>query len=258
MRLSVTIVLALGLFLSQQGLLNAQGEKQTDLEQSKLPTAAPGTYMGRVIARTMSYHGANWLIRDSREQEENPRKLIAALNVKRGQQICDFGCGNGYYALRLAPLVGAQGRVFAVDIQPEMLELLKERYEARGIKNVVPILAELDNPQLDETPLDLVIMVDVYHELSHPSEILGAIYEKLSPTGRIALVEFREEDPLVPIKPLHKMSQKQALKEFTANRFKLVGQYDELPWQHVMFFARGDSNLPGVQLDMWKPAESTK
>jgi ubiquinone/menaquinone biosynthesis C-methylase UbiE len=218
----------------------------------------PRTYMGREIARTMSYHGANWLIRDSREQEENPRRLIAALQVKPGQQICDFGCGNGYYSLRLAPLAGAEGRVYAVDIQQEMLDLLEQRGKSRGVTNIVPVLAGTDDPNLGEVQLDLVIMVDVYHELSFPSEILAAIYKKMGPKGRIALVEYREEDPEVPIKPRHKMSQTQAMKEFEANRFKLVGQFDELPWQHVMFFTRHDSDLPNVQLKLWKPANSSK
>ncbi len=218
----------------------------------------PRTYMGRQIARTMSYHGASWLTRDSREQEENPQRLIDTLQVKQGQQVCDFGCGNGYYSLRLAPLVGATGRVFAVDIQQEMLDLLDQRCKARGVLNVVPILAAIDAPNFGDIQLDLVIMVDVYHELSYPGEILEAIYEKLSPTGRIALVEYREEDPKVPIRPRHKMSQSQALKEFVANRLKLVGQFDELPWQHVLFFARQDSRLPHVQLKPWEGAISNE
>jgi len=216
------------------------------------------TYMGREIARTMSYHGANWLTRDTREQEENPQKLINALQVKPGQQVCDFGCGNGYYSLRLAPLVGKQGRIFAVDIQQEMLDLLEERSKARGVTNVVPVLAAVDAPNLGDVSLDLVIMVDVYHELSYPSEILKAIYEKMSPTGRIALVEYREEDPTVPIRPRHKMSQAQAMKELVANQFKLVGQFDDLPWQHVLYFSRQDSPLPKVALKLWKPAISSK
>lgn len=219
--------------------------------------SAPRSYMGRQIARTMSYHGADWLVRNSREREEQPQKLLDALQVEAGQLVCDFGCGNGYHSLRLAPLVGPTGKVFAVDIQQEMLDLLSERCQARDVQNVVPILATTDDPQLPPTKLDLVLMVDVYHELSYPEEILRTIRQKLKPRGRIALVEFREEDPTVPIKPLHKMSQAQAMKEFTANGFKLVGQYDELPWQHVLFFARADSLCPGVQLVAWKAAETS-
>ncbi|MCA9232095.1 MAG: class I SAM-dependent methyltransferase [Planctomycetales bacterium] len=211
----------------------------------------PGWYLGREIARTMSYHGADWLVRDSREREEQPQMLLDALQLQAGQQVCDFGCGNGYYALRLAALVGPQGKVYAVDIQQEMLELLDSRCQARGISNVEPILATDKDPQLPADELDWVLMVDVYHELSFPSEVLRKIRENLNKEGRLALVEFREEDPSVPIKPLHKMSQVQALKELTANGFKLVGQFDGMPWQHVLFFARDDSQLRSVQLESW-------
>lgn len=214
--------------------------------------AEPRTYMGRQIARTMSYHGADWLVRNSREREEQPQKLLDALEIKPGQQVCDFGCGNGYHSLRIAQLVGAKGKVLAVDIQQEMLDMLSERCKTREVDNVDPILATTDDPQLPPGQIDLVLMVDVYHELSYPAEILGAIRKKLKPTGRIALVEFREEDPTVPIKPLHKMSQAQAIREFAGNGFKLVGQFDRLPWQHVLFFARDDSRLPSVQLVPWQ------
>ncbi|NOY43400.1 MAG: class I SAM-dependent methyltransferase [Planctomycetes bacterium] len=251
----LAVAIALGVLPFQPQRMLAE-DSIGAVSESDATAQEPRTYMGRPIARTMSYHGADWLTRDSREQEENPQRLIDTLQVKQGQQVCDFGCGNGYYSLRLAPLVGAKGRVFAVDIQQEMLDLLDQRCKARGVLNVVPILAATDAPNFGDIQLDLVIMVDVYHELSHPGEILEAIYKKLSPTGRIALVEYREEDPEVPIRPRHKMSQSQALKEFVANRLKLVGQFDELPWQHVLFFARQDSPLTNVQLKLWEPAIS--
>jgi len=217
-----------------------------------------GWYLGRKIARTMSYHGADWLIRNSREREEEPQKLIDALHLKLGQQVGDYGCGNGFYAIRLSQLVGPKGKVFAVDIQQEMLDLLDARCKARGIGNVQPVLATEKDPRLQANKLDWLLMVDVYHELSYPSEVLAEIRKSLNPLGRIALVEFREEDPTVPIKPLHKMSQAQALKELTANGFKLVGQFDEMPWQHVLFFARDDSPRPSVQLTAWKAEESAQ
>jgi len=214
----------------------------------------PGWYMGRQIAPTMSASGADWLTRESRQREESPRKLLKALQVKPNQKVCDFGCGNGFHTLQLAKRVGPRGKVLAVDIQQEMLDLLQLRAKPRGLLNIEPRLATATDPNLPDRQLDLVLMVDVYHELSEPALILQAIHASLNPTGRIAVVEFREEDPEVPILPLHKMSQAQVLKEITANKFKLVGQYDGLPWQHVLLFARDDSPLTAKQLRRWKPA----
>jgi len=219
-------------------------------------TAKAGWYMGRQIARTMSYHGADWLVRNTREREEEPQRLLDALHLKPGQQVCDYGCGNGFYAIRLAQLVGPKGKVFAVDIQQEMLDLLDARCKARGLGNIQPVLATEKDSQLQAHKLDWLLLVDVYHELSYPGEVLAEIRKSLNPLGRIALVEYREEDPTVPIKPLHKMSQAQALKELTANGFKLVGQFDGMPWQHVLFFARDDSPRPNIQLTAWKAEES--
>lgn len=204
-------------------------------------------YKGRTIAPTMSYRGAPWLIRATREKEESCNELLEALQLKPGQVACDIGCGNGFYTLKLAELVGDEGKVLAVDIQPEMLTLLRERAKAEGVTNVEPILSTVIDPDLPEGTIDLILLVDVYHEFSHPEHMLQAMRRSLAPNGRIALVEFREEDPLVPIKPLHKMSKKQMLKEFLPNGFRLVDKYDELPWQHVMFFAVDDEEDPASQ-----------
>jgi ubiquinone/menaquinone biosynthesis C-methylase UbiE len=199
------------------------------------------TYYGREIAVTMHYLGAPWLTRESREREEECSKLVKILRVKPGQTVCDMGCGNGFYTLPLAKLVGDDGRVLAVDIQPEMLELLKERAAAEKVKNIKTVLGTVVDPKLPAASLDLVLMVDVYHEFSHPEHMLRAIRQSLKPGGRIALVEFRGEDPDVPIKPLHKMTKAQIKKEFPPNGFKLVEEFDALPWQHVMFFQRDDA-----------------
>ena len=214
-------------------------------------------YLGRPIAQTMHYLGAPWLVRDSRDREEEPAKLLAALGVQPGQTICDLGCGNGFYTLKLANRVGPQGRVLAVDIQPEMLDLLAKRAESRGVTNVEPIESAVDDPRLPAGAVDLVLLVDVYHEFSHPPEMLAAIRASLKPTGRVALVEFRTEDPEVPIKPLHKMTKAQCLKEFEANGFKLVEQFDGLPWQHLLLFARDDSTLPAVEPVTWAPPQES-
>jgi ubiquinone/menaquinone biosynthesis C-methylase UbiE len=208
--------------------------------------------MGRTIAQTMHYLGAEWLTRATREREEACSKLIAALDLRPGQTVCDLGCGNGFYTLEIAPLVGPKGFVWAVDIQPEMLQMLAERAEKRGITNIRSILGTVVDPKLPDGAIDLLLLVDVYHEFSNPEEMLREMRESLKPEGRIALVEFRAEDPDVPIKPEHKMSQVQVMKEYEANGLKLVGQFDELPWQHVFFFSRDDSSLAEVELGPWK------
>lgn len=192
-------------------------------------------YLGRRIALPMSYHGIPWLNRPERIQEENPEEMLAQLQVKPGMTVCDMGCGDGYYTIELAKRVGAEGKVLAVDIQPEMLQELSRRCERTGIQQVDMILGLPHDPKLPEGQVDLILMVDVYHEFSNPVEMLAAMRRSLKPDGRIALVEFRGEDPTVPIKPEHKMTKKQILKEYKANGFRLVSEYDRLPWQHLMF-----------------------
>ena len=193
-------------------------------------------YMGREIAQTMHYRGAPWLTRDNREQEERCSLLLTSLGVKPGMTVCDMGCGNGYYTLQLAKMVGPQGRVLAVDIQPQMLELLMQRAAESGLDNIEPILGQVHDPKLPPGQVDLILLVDVYHEFSHPEHMLAAMRTALAPDGVIVLTEYRAEDPNVPIKPLHKMSKRQIMKEFVPNGFKLVKEFDRLPWQHMMFF----------------------
>ncbi|MBC20221.1 MAG: SAM-dependent methyltransferase [Planctomycetaceae bacterium] len=207
-------------------------------------TAGRTHYMGREIAVTMHYTGAPWLVRESREREEECSTLLRALKLKPDDVVCDLGCGNGFYALEIAKQV-PKGKVIGVDIQPEMLRMLRERARISGVKNIELVLGTLSDPKLPRGKVDLVFCVDAYHEFSHPEKMLRAIRRSLSKSGRLALVEFRAEDPLVPIKPLHKMSKQQILKELIPNGFKLVGQFDALPWQHVMFFGRDES---------WKPS----
>jgi SAM-dependent methyltransferase len=245
-RLPLTVVLTL--------LLLHRSHAQELVKPSRPPTTRPSAtqkeppalthYMGREIAQTMHFAGAPWLTRESRDREEEPAKLMKALNLQPGQTVGDLGCGNGFYTTRLAQAAGPTGKVLAVDIQPEMLDMLKARAAKSNLKNIHPILGTTSDPKLPENQLDLVLLVDTYHEIDHPVEILAAIRKSLSKTGRLCLVEFRAEDPDVPIKPLHKMSKKQILKEIPANGFKLVEEFDGLPWQHVMFFQRDDD---------WKP-----
>jgi SAM-dependent methyltransferase len=194
-------------------------------------------YLGREIAQTMHYTGAPWLVRESRQREEDCRLLLQALAIKPGQQICDIGCGNGFYTLELARMVGPSGTVYAVDIQPEMLRMLAHGAAAEGLANIRPILGTAVDPRLPPGKLDLVLCVDVYHEFSHPAEMLARIRESLAEDGRLVLAEFRGEDPAVPIKPLHKMTKEQVLKELEPAGFRLDRSFDRLPWQHLLFFA---------------------
>lgn len=219
----------------------ATAMRAQDAAVEELPPALTH-YQGREIAQTMHYLGADWLTRESRQREEDCEKMLAALKVKAGQQVCDLGCGNGFYTLPLAEMVGEDGRVYAVDIQQEMLHLLDERAQAAGRKNIEPILGSPIDPRLPEGKLDLILLVDVYHELSHPEHMLQAMRRALRPKGRLVLVEFRLEDPNVPIKLLHKMSKEQIMKEIPPNGFRLVEEYDELPWQHMMFFEPDEKN----------------
>ncbi len=195
-------------------------------------------YMGRELAQTMHYTGAPWLIRESRQREEDCQKMLENLGVKPGMTICDMGCGNGFYSLKMAEMVGEEGKILAVDIQPEMLRLLKARAEEQGLENIELILGDIDNPKLPPGEVDLILCVDVYHEFSHPVEMLAGMRKSLKPDGKIVLLEFRMEDPNVPIKLLHKMSKKQMLLEYEANGFQLAKEFDGLPWQHMMFFEK--------------------
>ncbi len=232
------LVVSFGWF-AERAILAAPGDETTGATASDTDTIPPPRteYKGRRIALTMSFHGAPWLIRAVREEEEACSELLKALDLQPGQVACDIGCGNGFYTLKLAKLVGDEGEVLAVDIQPEMLTLLRERAKSENVTNIKPILSTVIDPGLPAGSVDLILLVDVYHEFSYPEQMLLALRKSLKPNGRIALVEYREEDPLVPIKPLHKMSKKQMLKELLPNGFRLVEQYDALPWQHVMFFS---------------------
>lgn len=197
----------------------------------------------------MSYEGGPWLMRVEREKEERCAQLLAALHLKEGDVVADVGCGNGFYTFKFAPIVGDKGRVFAVDIQPEMLELLKKEGEKLKLGgNVTPILGTVVDPKLPTASVDLAFLVDVYHEFDHPVEMLAALKKSLKPKGRLVLVEFRLEDPNVPIKLLHKMSKAQMKKELAANGFDVDEEYDELPWQHVMFF-KAHVEAPGGKAD---------
>jgi len=194
-------------------------------------------FHGREISQVMGHPGIGWLERNEREREEAPTKAIDALELAPDAVIADIGAGSGYYAFRLAPKV-PDGRVIAVDIQPEMIEFLANRAEETGISNVTPHLGEIDDIKLPPASLDAVLMVDAYHEFSHPAEMLTSLFHALKPGGVIYLLEFRGEDDRVPIKPLHKMTEAQARLELETAGFRFVSNRRHLPWQHFMVFQR--------------------
>jgi ubiquinone/menaquinone biosynthesis C-methylase UbiE len=184
----------------------------------------------------MHWEGASWLIRHKRDQEEATLLMREQLKMTPGMTVCDMGSGNGYHTLPMAEAVGKEGKVYAVEVQPEMIEMLHQRAEGKGLTNIVSILGEMDDPKLPPASCDMILLVDVYHEFSHPEPMLAGMRKALKPEGVIVMVEFRAEDDSVPIKPEHKMTKAQIKKEYFSNGFKLVREFDGLPWQHMMFF----------------------
>ena len=195
-------------------------------------------YLGREISHVMGHLGAGWLERPTREQEERTDLLLAALELQPGETVADIGAGTGYFTFPMAGMVGEGGRVLAVDIQPEMLALIKQRMETDNQQNIEPILATETDPRLPSGAVDLVLLVDAYHEFSWPREMGEAMAKALKPGGTLVLVEYRGEDPSVPIKRLHKMTQKQARKEMQAVGLEWESTGDFLPQQHFMIFRR--------------------
>ena len=194
-------------------------------------------YLGREIAQVMGHRGAGWLERSSRESQEQPSKLINALELKPTDIVADIGAGTGYMSFRMSPLV-AEGKVLAVDIQPEMIEILEFLKEENHIENVETILGTATNPNLPESNVDLALMVDAYHEFEYPHEMIKGIMKGLKVGGRVVLVEYRKENPLIMIKPLHKMTQKQVKKEMQAVGLVWRETKEMLPQQHIMIFEK--------------------
>jgi precorrin-6B methylase 2 len=195
-------------------------------------------YMGREIAQVMGHLAAGWLERPEREKEEQPTKLLNALKLKPEMVIADIGAGSGYFTFRLSERVGAKGKVYAVDIQPEMLALIRKRMQERKVANIELIQGTETDPKLPAGTVDLILMVDVYHEFSHPWEMTMAMVKALKPGGRIVLVEYRLEDAKVPIKLVHKMTEKQVLKEMAVHPLRHVETINVLPWQHIIVFEK--------------------
>jgi len=240
-------------FAIRAGILRTIGQKQNAAPQTPAGIAADSAYqykkaspagtgkyyMGREIAQVMGHLGAEWLERPERVQEERTDLMVDALNLSPGDVVADIGAGTGYFSFRISRAI-PNGKVLAVDIQPEMIALLNENKQKQKATNVWPVLGSITDPKLPAQGVDLVLIVDAYHEFSHPREMMEQIARSLKPGGRVALVEYRAEDPTVPIKPLHRMGLQQASKEMNAAGLVLLENKDLLPWQHLMFFGKPD------------------
>jgi len=219
---------------------SATAADTTDTLYTQRPPSRNGigkVYMGREISKVMGHRGADWLERPARKTKERPDLLVDSLPLGPSDTVADIGAGTGYLTFRVAPRV-PQGNVLAVDIQPEMLTMIRERIEKRAVTNVTPVRGTVTDPNLPADSVDLAYMVDAYHEFSHPYEMMTALYEDLTPGGRVVLVEYRREDPSIPIKTLHKMTEAQAKKEMRAVGLEWVETKEMLPRQHFLVFRK--------------------
>jgi ubiquinone/menaquinone biosynthesis C-methylase UbiE len=194
-------------------------------------------YMGREISGVMGHQAADWLERPQRSHEEMPDEVVARMALAPDHVVADIGAGSGYFAFRLAAQV-PRGKVLATDIQPEMLEMIEQRKRAEGIANIETIRGHIDDPMLPADSVDAVLLVDAYHEFSHPYEMLQGIYNALKSGGKLVLVEYRGEDPSVPIRPLHKMTEQQVVREMSVFDLHWEDTLDFLPWQHMFIFTK--------------------
>ncbi len=201
---------------------------------------SPGVHpiSGRRYAGVMSYEGARWLDREERDIEEEPDRALNAIGIAKGSTVADVGAGSGYMTVKMAERVGPSGRVYATDIQPQMLAMLRERLEKERIPNVTLVQGALDDPRLPPSSLDLILMVDVYHEFSQPQQMLRGLREALKPGGRLVLLEYKKEDPSIPIRLEHKMTVAEAKLEVEAEGFRLARVGTELPRQHILVFEK--------------------
>jgi ubiquinone/menaquinone biosynthesis C-methylase UbiE len=220
--------------------LRADAPPATQPIYTSCPPSADGigkVYMGREIANVMGHQAAAWLDRPGREQEEQPQKVVDAMELKGDEVVADIGAGSGYFSFRIARCL-PKGKVLAEDIQPEMLTILKQTARRLNITNVEPVLGTVTDVQLPEAQVDIVLLVDSYHEFDHPREMMESILKSLRPGGRVIDVEYKAEDPAVQILPHHKMTEAQAVREMSAVGLEHVKTLDDLPQQHVMIFVK--------------------
>ncbi len=228
-------LLSIGFATAQPSMQDSRYETRANHD----PNGIGKFYMGREIAMVMGHEAADWLDRPERVQEENPARLMAALKLKPGMAVADIGAGSGYYTFKLARAVGSTGKVYAVEIQQEMLDIIAARQKQNGLKNIVGVLGEITDPKLKPNSIDLILLVDVYHEFDHPYEMNVNMIKALKPGGKLAFVEFKMEDENVPIKLVHKMTEAQVKKEMAVHpELQWVETYSKLPWQHLIVFEK--------------------
>ncbi|MEH2071454.1 MAG: methyltransferase domain-containing protein [Nostoc sp.] len=236
----VTLVVILSCLLLNPSLTAQAASSSTTVYEHHIIHSPDGIgkyYMGREIAKVMGYTGAGWLERPSREAQEQPSKIVSVLNLKPNDVVADIGAGTGYLSFRIAPLL-TTGKVLAVDVQPEMFEIIELFKHEKNITNVEPVLATLTDPNLPDESIDFALMVDAYHELEYPQEVMQKIVKALKPGGKVVLVEYRGENPFIAIKRLHKMTQKQVRKEMQAVGLVWRETKNLLPRQHLIVFEK--------------------
>ena len=238
MKKLATLVILFGCFLTTNQSIAQANDKGVKYTYKKGDFNGIGKwYMGREIAYVMGFQGINWLERSEREIEEDVATLIKNMKIKTDDTIADIGAGSGYHVFKMAPLAD-KGLVYAVDIQPEMLEAIELKKKSKRVFNVETVLGSAKSINLPKNSLDKVLLVDVYHEFSKPFEMIESSKNALKPNGLLFLIEYRGEDPNVPIKKIHKMTKKQSIAEMRAVGLKLKENIDNLPWQHCMIFEK--------------------
>ena len=238
MKKLATLIILFGCFLTTNQSIAQANDKGVKYTYKKGDFNGIGKwYMGREIAYVMGFQGVNWLERSEREIEEDVATLIKNMKIKTDDTIADIGAGSGYHVFKMAPLAD-KGLVYAVDIQPEMLEAIELKKKSKRVSNVETVLGSAKKINLPKNSLDKVLLVDVYHEFSNPFEMIESIKNALKPNGLLFLIEYRGEDPNVPIKKIHKMTKKQSIAEMRAVGLKLKENIDNLPWQHCMIFEK--------------------
>jgi len=238
MKKLATLIILFGCFLTTNQSIAQTNDKGVKYTYKKGDFNGIGKwYMGREIAYVMGFQGINWLERSEREIEEDVATLIKNMKIKTDDTIADIGAGSGYHVFKMAPLAD-KGLVYAVDIQPEMFEAIELKKKSKRVSNVETVLGSAKSINLPKNSLDKVLLVDVYHEFSNPFEMIESIKNALKPNGLLFLIEYRGEDPNVPIKKIHKMTKKQSIAEMRAVGLKLKENIDNLPWQHCMIFEK--------------------
>jgi ubiquinone/menaquinone biosynthesis C-methylase UbiE len=235
MRLPLFLTLATLAFAAP---LPAEDPPRYETREDHDPNGIGKFYLSREIARVMGHQAADWLERPEREEEERTDQMVEALRFREGEVVADIGCGSGYVARKIAKKVGESGVVYGVDIQQEMLDLLAKRMAMFRINNVKPVMGTTTDPKLPPASCDTMIMVDVYHEFDQPFEMIQSMVAALKPGGRIVFVEYRGEDPSVPIKLVHKMTEAQVKKEMTAQSLQFAETISILPRQHIIVFRK--------------------